>query len=130
MKNRKRIYLSSPHLSGREYSYVQEAFESNWIAPLGPNVNRFEEELAACLGVKGTAALSSGTAALHLALLQEGVERGDRVFCSALTFAATANPILYEDGEAVFIDSEPVSAECSCPETLRGDSSVGLHPGQ
>ena len=118
MKNRKRIYLSSPHLSGREYSYVQEAFESNWIAPLGPNVNRFEEELAACLGVKGTAALSSGTAALHLALLQEGVERGDRVFCSALTFAATANPILYEDGEAVFIDSEPVSWNMS-PAALK-----------
>ena len=109
MNNNKRIYLSSPHLSGRENCYVQEAFVSNWIAPLGPNVNGFEEELAACLGVKGTAALSSGTAAMHLALLLLGLSKGDKVFCSALTFAATANPILYEDGKAVFIDSEPGS---------------------
>jgi len=103
----KRIYLSSPHMSGREMKYVEDAFASNWIAPLGPNVNRFEEELAACLGVKGAAVLSSGTAALHLALLLEEVGAGDRVFCSALTFAATANPILYEGAEAVFIDAEP-----------------------
>ncbi len=107
--DQKRIYLSSPHMSGRENRYVQEAFDSNWIAPLGPHVDGFESELADCLGVKGALVLSSGTAALHLALLLEGLKRGDRVFCSALTFAATANPILYENGEAVFIDSEPES---------------------
>ncbi len=114
----KRIYLSSPHMSGREYQYVQEAFESNWIAPLGPNVNGFEEDLADCLEVKGAAALSSGTAALHLALLLEEVGRGDRVFCSALTFVATANPILYVDAEPVFIDAEPGSWNMS-PTALK-----------
>ena len=118
MKNRKKIYLSSPHLSGRENSYVQEAFDSNWVAPLGPHVDGFEKELAEYLGVKGAAALSSGTAAMHLALIIMGVERGDRVFCSALTFAATANPILYEGGEAVFIDSEPQSWNMS-PAALK-----------
>ena len=106
---KKRIYLSPPHMSGREMGYVEEAFNSNWIAPLGPNVKLFESELAKYLGSNGAAALVSGTAALHLALLLEGLGSGDTVFCSALTFAATANPILYENGEAVFIDSEPQS---------------------
>jgi len=95
-------------MNGRELFYVQEAFQSNWIAPLGPDVDRFEAELAGYLGVKGALALSSGTAALHLSLLLEKVKRKDRVFCSALTFAATANPILYVEAEPVFIDSEPV----------------------
>jgi len=114
----KRVYLSPPHMNGREMRYVEEAFDSNWIAPLGPHVDGFENELAACLGVKGALALSSGTAALHLALLLEGVEAGDRVFCSALTFAATANPILYEDAEAVFIDAEPETWNMS-PQALK-----------
>ena len=107
MSDQQRIYLSPPHMNGRELFYVQEAFNSNWIAPLGPHVDGFEDELAESLGVKGALALSSGTAALHLALLLEEVKRGDRVFCSALTFAATANPILYMEAEPVFIDAEP-----------------------
>ena len=116
--NQKRIYLSPPHMSGQEMRYVKEAFDSNWIAPLGPNVDGFEKELADCVGVKGALALISGTAALHLALLLEGVVAGDRVFCSALTFAASANPILYEGAEAVFIDSEPQTWNMS-PQALK-----------
>ena len=107
MNKEKRIYLSPPHLDGKELFYVQEAFNSNWIAPLGPHVDEFESELAEYLGTKGALALCSGTAALHLSLLLEGIKRGDRVFCSALTFAATANPILYLEAKPVFIDSEP-----------------------
>lgn len=104
MKNR--IYLSPPHLSGYEQKYISEAFEQNWIAPLGPNVDAFERELAVYVGAKGALALSSGSAAIHLALKLAGVTRGDRVFCSSLTFAASANPIIYEGAEPVFIDSE------------------------
>ncbi|HED23612.1 MAG TPA: aminotransferase class I/II-fold pyridoxal phosphate-dependent enzyme [Firmicutes bacterium] len=96
-------------MSGREKEYIDEAFASNWIAPLGPHVDAFEEELAAYVSVEGAAALSSGTAAIHLALILEDVKAGDRVFCSALTFAATANPILYLNAEPVFIDAEPES---------------------
>ena len=96
-------------MSGREQQYIEEAFSSNWIAPLGPHVDNFEAELASYLGVGGVAALSSGTAAIHIALLLLGVGRGDHVFCSALTFAATANPILYLGAVPVFIDSEPES---------------------
>lgn len=103
------ILLSSPHLGQLEREFVEEAFRSNWIAPLGPNVDAFERELAERVGVRHAAALSSGTAAIHLALILLGVERGDVVFCSALTFAASANPILYQGAEPVFIDSEPDS---------------------
>lgn len=102
-----RIYLSAPHMSGKEQKYIQEAFDSNWIAPLGPNVDAFEQELASYVGIKGVAALSSGTAAIHLALRLVGVGQGDTVFCSTLTFAASCNPILYLGGTPVFIDSEP-----------------------
>lgn len=102
-----RILLSAPHMSGNEQKYINEAFETNWIAPLGPNVNAFEEELATYAGTKGAAALSSGTAAIHLALDLLGVGRGDIVFCSSLTFIASANPIIYLGAEPVFIDSEP-----------------------
>lgn len=102
----KRILLSSPHMSGNEQKYINEAFETNWIAPLGPNVNAFEEELATYAGTAGAAATSSGTAAIHLALELLGVEQGDTVFCSSLTFVASANPILYTGAEPVFIDSE------------------------
>jgi pyridoxal phosphate-dependent aminotransferase EpsN len=118
MTNPKRIYLSPPHMSGREQQYVEDAFASNWIAPLGPHVDAFEEELARYLDVKGALALNSGTAALHLALLLSDVKRGDRVFCPALTFAASANPILYLDAEPVFIDSEPETWNIS-PEALK-----------
>ncbi|MBE2914125.1 aminotransferase class I/II-fold pyridoxal phosphate-dependent enzyme [Anoxybacillus flavithermus] len=102
-----RIYLSPPHMSGNEQKYINEAFETNWIAPLGPNVDAFEKELAAYVGSKGAAAVSSGTAALHLALRLLDVQQGDTVFCSSLTFIASANPILYQGAEPVFIDSEP-----------------------
>ncbi|WJH32319.1 aminotransferase class I/II-fold pyridoxal phosphate-dependent enzyme [Paenibacillus sp. CC-CFT747] len=102
-----KIYLSSPHMSGKERDYVTEAFDSNWIAPLGPHVDAFEKELAAFVDVEAAAAVSSGTAALHLALRLLGVTKGDRVFCSTLTFVASANPILYQGAEPVFLDSEP-----------------------
>jgi len=103
----KRIFLSSPHMSGAEMDYIKAAFESNWIAPLGPNVDAFEKEIADYVGVKGAVAVSSGTAAIHLALSLLDVNRGDIVFCSSLTFVATANPILYLGAEPIFIDSEP-----------------------
>ena len=92
------IYLASPHMSeeGYEQQYVKEAFDTNWIAPLGKNVNEFEKELAAYVGSKDAAALSAGSAALHLALKAAGVKAGDIVFCQDLTFSATANPIAYE----------------------------------
>lgn len=102
-----KIWLSSPHMGGTEMDFVQEAFDTNWIAPLGPNVNGFEEDLAANLG-NGTfvAALSSGTAALHLAMILLGVERGDEVICQSMTFSASANPIAYQGATPVFVDSE------------------------
>ena len=105
---RKRIFLSSPHMSDERYEmqYIQEAFDTNRIAPLGENVNEFEKELAAMVGVKSAAALSSGTAAIHMALKAAGVGAGDIVFCSSLTFAATANPIIYQNAVPVFIDSD------------------------
>ena len=107
MTNKSRIFLSPPHMSGNEQKYINEAFETNWIAPLGPNVDAFEKELAEYIGSKGAAAVSSGTAAIHLALRLLDVQQGDKVFCSSLTFIASANPILYQGAEPVFIDSEP-----------------------
>lgn len=104
LKNR--IFLSSPHMSGNEMKYINSAFESNWIAPLGKNVDAFEKEIADYVGVKGAVAVSSGTAAIHLALSLLNVQKGDTVFCSSLTFVATANPILYQGAQPVFIDSE------------------------
>nr|WP_205825332.1 aminotransferase class I/II-fold pyridoxal phosphate-dependent enzyme [Bacillus sp. RO1] len=105
---KERIFLSSPHMSdeGYEMQYVQEAFDTNWIAPLGENVNGFERELAEKVGSKAAAALSSGTAAIHLALKAAGVGEGDIVFCPTLTFSATANPIIYQNAIPVFIDSD------------------------
>lgn len=102
-----KIYLSPPHLSGREMFYIKEAFDTNWIAPLGPNVEQFEKEIASYVGTSDAIAVSSGTAALHLALNLLGVKHGDQVFCSTFTFVASANPILYLGAEPVFIDSEP-----------------------
>jgi dTDP-4-amino-4,6-dideoxygalactose transaminase len=103
-----RIYLASPHMSdeGYEKQYVKEAFDTNWIAPLGKNVNEFENELAAKVGISSASALSSGTAAIHMALKAAGVEKGDIVFCQSLTFSATANPIIYLNAIPVFIDSD------------------------
>lgn len=94
-------------MSGKELSYIKEAFETNWIAPLGPNVDAFEKEIAQFVRANDAVAVSSGTAAIHLALSLLDVKKGDRVFCSSLTFIASANPILYQGGEPVFIDSEP-----------------------
>lgn len=96
-------------MSGKELEYVQEAFRDNWIAPLGPHVNAFEEDLCNQTNAKQCAVLSSGTAALHLALILLGVKHGDVVFCQSMTFSASANPISYQGAEPVFIDSEPVS---------------------
>ncbi|WP_193438384.1 DegT/DnrJ/EryC1/StrS family aminotransferase [Clostridium thermosuccinogenes] len=118
MRDSKRIYLSSPHMGGLEEQFVREAFNTNWIAPLGPHVDMFERELAELVGIKHAAALSSGTAAIHLALKYLGVKRGDKVFCSSLTFAASCNPILYEGAEPIFIDSEPESWNMS-PRALK-----------
>ena len=105
--NRK-ILLATPHMSkeGYEQVYVKEAFDTNWIAPLGENVNRFEEELARYVNIGHAAALSAGTAAIHLGLKALGIKKGDIVFCQSLTFSATANPIIYEGATPVFIDSE------------------------
>lgn len=104
----KRIFLASPHMSdeGYEQQYIKEAFDTNWIAPLGANVTGFEEELKAITGAKSIAALSSGTAAMHMALKLTKLQRGERVFCQSLTFSATVNPVIYEGGVPVFIDSE------------------------
>ena len=101
-----RVYLSSPHMSGREMELVQEAFTSNWIAPLGPHVDAFEREVASYVGVPHAAALSSGTAAIHLALRLLHIQPGDEVLCSSFTFSASANPIVYEGAQPVFIDAE------------------------
>jgi len=106
-KEMKRIFLSSPHMSdeGYEEEYIKEAFNTNWIAPLGPNVSCFEIELAEVVGAKHAVALVSGTAAIHMALKAVGVGKGDIVFCPTLTFAATANPIIYQNATPVFVDS-------------------------
>ena len=102
------IFLASPHMSeeGYEKEFVKEAFDTNWVAPLGKNVTEFENEMIAKLGAKSAVALASGTAAIHLALKTAGVEQGDFVFCQSLTFSATANPIVYEKAVPVFIDSD------------------------
>lgn len=104
--NLKKIWLSSPHMSGEELKYIQEAFDTNWIAPLGPHVDAFENEVANFVGVKHAAALMSGTAAIHLALVMLGVGSGDEVICQSFTFSASANPIIYQHATPVFVDSE------------------------
>ena len=116
---RDRIYLSSPTMHGEELQYIHEAFDTNWVAPLGPNVDAFEKEFAAYLG-EGvhTAALSAGSAAIHLAMILSGVGRDDIVFGSDLTFAATVNPITYLGAKPVFIDSERESWNMD-PEALK-----------
>lgn len=115
-----RIYLASPHMSeeGYEQAYVKEAFDTNWVAPLGPNVNQFEQELSEYVGVKSASALSSGTAAIHLGLKALGVQEGDIVFCSTLTFSASCNPIIYLGATPVFIDSDSKTWNM-CPKALK-----------
>lgn len=119
MKNQSgdKIYLSPPHLNGEEIKYVTDAIESNWVAPLGPHVDAFENEVSNYIGGNNAAALSSGTAALHLALKMVGVQSGDSVFCSDLTFVASANPICYLGATPIFIDSE-LSSWNMCPKSL------------
>lgn len=109
MNNKHHIFLASPHMSseGYEQEYIKEAFDTNWIAPLGKNVTEFENEMAQKLGAKKAVALSAGTAAIHMALKLIGITTGDIVFCQSLTFAASVNPVIYENGTPVFIDSEP-----------------------
>lgn len=125
------ILLSAPHMGEMEQALVAEAFATNWIAPVGPHVDAFEQELAATVGIGGAVALNSGTAAIHLALRLLGVRRGDRVYCSSLTFVASANPILYEGAEPVFIDSEAESwnmSPAALERALDTDRKAGRKP--
>ncbi len=105
-KFEKRIFMSSPTMHEEEQQFIKKAFDTNWVAPLGENVNEFENEIAKYIGCKGASAMVSGTAAIHMAVKLAGVEKGDIVLCSDLTFSATVNPVLYEGGIPVFIDSE------------------------
>lgn len=106
MAGNKKIWLSSPHMGSTEKTFVEEAFATNWIAPLGPHVNDFEEDLCKFTGIRQAAALSSGTAALHLSLILAGVGQNDLVLCQSMTFSASANPIVYQGAIPVFVDSE------------------------
>lgn len=116
--NKEKIWLSSPHMGGNEQRYIKEAFDTNWVAPLGPNVSGFEADLEAYLQQNSqVAALSSGTAALHLGLLLLGVKAGDEVLCQSMTFSASANPIVYQGAQPVFVDSEPTTWNM-CPKAL------------
>ena len=117
MTYKKRIPLATPHLSGEEMTFIQESLTDNWIAPAGPHVDAFEKEIADYAGVKGAVAVNSGTSAIHLALSLLNVGVGDVVFCSTLTFIASANPVIYQGAELVFIDSEPETWNMS-PEAL------------
>ena len=113
-----KIWLSSPHMGGKEEVYVKEAFDTNWIAPLGPHVDGFENDLCNFTGVQAAAALSSGTSAIHLALILLGVKAGDEVICQSFTFSASANPIVYQGATPIFIDSESDTWNM-CPKHLR-----------
>lgn len=114
-----KIWLSSPHMGGNEQKYINEAFEENWVAPLGPNVDGLEKDLEQFLGENAkVAVLSAGTAALHLALIECGVQHGDEVICQSMTFSASANPIAYCGGTPVFVDSEPDTWNM-CPKALK-----------
>ncbi len=116
--DKKRIYLSCPTMHGEEQEFIKEAFDTNWVAPLGPNVNAFEKEMVSYTGAGHASALSAGTAAIHLALRCLGIGEGDVVFAPSLTFSATCNPIVYEKATPVFIDSETDTWNMS-PKALR-----------
>jgi dTDP-4-amino-4,6-dideoxygalactose transaminase len=124
-----RIYLSPPHMSGEELRFVEDAFASNWIAPLGPHVDAFEREMAEYLGVSHAAALVSGTAAIHLALRLIGLQPGDEVLCPTLTFSASANPVLYEHARPVFIDCAVTNWNID-PALLREELAACAHRGR
>ena len=124
-----KIWLSSPHMGGNEQKYVQEAFDTNWIAPLGPNVNGFEHDLEQYLGNDAkVACLSSGTAALHLALVLADVKHDDEVLCQSMTFSASANPITYQGAKPVFVDSE-IDTWNMCPVHLENAIKEGVSKG-
>ncbi|WP_299382938.1 aminotransferase class I/II-fold pyridoxal phosphate-dependent enzyme [uncultured Lacinutrix sp.] len=124
-----KIWLSSPHMGGNEQKYVQEAFDTNWIAPLGPNVNGFEKDLEEYLGNDSkVACLSSGTAALHLALVLADVKLNDEVLCQSMTFSASANPITYQGAKPVFVDSE-LDTWNMCPIHLENAIKEGISKG-
>ena len=123
----KKIYLCSPHMGGGEMKYVKEAFDSNWVAPLGPNVDAFERELCSATGAKHVAALSSGTAAIHLSLIMLGVGPGDYVIGTSFTFSATVNPIAYLGATPVLVDSEPGTWNMD-PELLE-EAILGIKSG-
>lgn len=118
--SKNKIWLSSPHMGGNELKYIESAFENNWIAPLGPNVEGFEEDLRKYLGhdTKQVASLSSGTAALHLSLILLGIKPNDSVICQSMTFSASANPIKYLGAKPIFVDSE-METWNMCPDALR-----------
>jgi dTDP-4-amino-4,6-dideoxygalactose transaminase len=127
----KSILLSPPHMGDRELEFIQEAFDTNWIAPVGPHVDAFEQEFCQVVGAKHAAAVSSGTAALHLALRLIGVTSGDEVLCSTFTFIATANPIVYQGAKPLFIDSDRTSWNMSpdlLKETLKQRAQLGRLP--
>ncbi|MCP4675126.1 MAG: aminotransferase class I/II-fold pyridoxal phosphate-dependent enzyme [Deltaproteobacteria bacterium] len=124
-----RVYLSPPHMTGAEIQMIEEAFASNWIAPLGPHVESFEKEICEKLRISNATALSSGTAALHLALIMLGVEKGDEVWCSTLTFAASANAIAYNGATPVFLDSDPNTWNMN-PEILREELELAAKRGK
>jgi dTDP-4-amino-4,6-dideoxygalactose transaminase len=127
----KRIYLSPPHLSGEELKFVHEAFESNWIAPVGPAINEFEKQLAEYNSIENCVVLSSGTAAIHIALIVLGVNSGDEVICSSFTFSGSCNPIIYQSAIPVFVDSEKESWNMDPPlleETIKDRISLGRKP--
>ena len=120
-----RIYLSSPHMCGKEMQYIQEAFDTNWVAPLGKNVEEFEKEMCEYIGRPYAVALSAGTAAIHLGLKYLGVGRGDVVFCSSFTFSGSCNPAAYLDAKLVFIDCDYSSYNMS-PKAL--EKAYELYP--
>lgn len=124
-----KIWLSSPHMGGNEAVYVKEAFDTNWIAPLGPHVDGFEKDLATFTGTKQVAALSSGTAAIHLALILLDVKSGDEVICQSFTFSASANPIVYQGATPVFVDSEKATWNM-CPVHLRTAIAERIQKGK
>lgn len=128
--NNPKIWLSSPHMGGTEQNYIQEAFDTNWVAPLGPNVNGFEQDLEKYLGNEvQVGALSSGTAAIHLGLLLLGVQSGDEVICQTMTFSASANPILYLGATPVFVDSETTTWGM-CPQALEQAIQESIQKGK
>lgn len=130
LNNDKKIWLSSPHMGGSELKYIQQAFDENWIAPLGPNVHGFEQDLEDFLQSDcHVAVLSSGTAALHLALIMMGVEKGDYVVCQSLTFSASANPIIYTGAIPLFVDSERETWNL-CPVAVEEAIEFGISQGK